>query len=109
MRYGILGTGMVGETLASKFVATGHEVMMGSRTADNPKAAAWKNKAGSRASIGTFRDTAHFGEVLVSCTAGDTSLAALATVDRADLAGKILIDVSNPLNFSKGMPPTLSI
>src|SRR5947208_1801568 len=109
MRYGILGTGMVGETLASKLVALGHEVMMGSRTANNEKAMAWVAKAGVRARAGTFAETARFGETLISCTAGDTSVAALRSVNAADLNGKVLIDVSNPLDFSKGMPPTLSI
>jgi len=50
MKFGILGTGMVGDTLASKLVSMGHEVMMGSRTANNPKALAWKERAGAHAS-----------------------------------------------------------
>lgn len=109
MKYGVLGTGMVGETLASKLVETGNEVMMGSRSANNPKALAWQGKAGARASVGTFADAASFGEMLFSCTAGDTCLAALRTVQHADVAGKVLVDVSNPLDFSKGGPPGLTI
>src|SRR5262249_9660339 len=84
-------------------------VMMGSRTVDNPKAKAWLEQAGARGSIGTFREAAAFGEVLISCTEGLTSLQALRSADPKDLDGKVLIDVSNPLDFSKGFPPTLSI
>jgi 8-hydroxy-5-deazaflavin:NADPH oxidoreductase len=108
MKYGILGTGMVGQTLATKLVEMGHDLMMGSRSAGNEKALAWQKTAGSRAKVGTFRDTAKFGETLIAATEGETSLDALRSTDSKDLEGKTLIDVSNPLDFSKGMPPTLS-
>jgi predicted dinucleotide-binding enzyme len=109
MRYGVLGTGMVGSTLATKLVSMGHEVMMGSRTANNDKALKWKNSVEGKGKIGTFADTAKFAETLLSCTEGETSIPALRSCDSKDLAGKVLIDVSNPLDFSKGMPPTLSV
>jgi predicted dinucleotide-binding enzyme len=109
MRFGVLGTGMVGQTLGTKLVSMGHEVMMGARTANSEKAKTWQTAAGSHASIGTFGDAAKFGEVLLTCTEGDTSIEALRSTDAKDLHGKILIDVSNPLDFSKGMPPTLLI
>lgn len=104
MKYGVLGTGMVGQTLADKLIELGHEVMMGSRSAQNEHAAAWAGKAGSRGRIGTFGDAAHFGETLLNCTQGSVSLQALRQVDRKDLAGKVLIDVANALDFSQGMP-----
>jgi len=107
MRIAILGTGMVGKTIGDKLVSIGHEVRMGSRSSD--KAAAWSNEAGRGASHGTFADAAAFGEIAFNCTAGTGSLEALEAAGRENLAGKILLDVSNPLDFSKGRPPTLSI
>jgi NADPH-dependent F420 reductase len=109
MKYAVLGTGMVGEALATKLVALGHEVMLGSRTATNEKAQAWAARAGTPARTGTFKDATHYGEVILNCTAGGASLDVLRSVDRSDLKGKVLIDVANPLDFSKGMPPTLTI
>lgn len=109
MKIGVLGTGMVGQTIGSKLIELGHEVKLGSRTAANEKAGAWSDKAGSRASRGTFADAAAFGELLFNCTPGEASLEVLAAAGEANLASKILIDVSNPLDFSKGMPPTLFV
>ena len=109
MKIAVFGTGMVGTTIASKLVELGHEVKMGSRTANNEKAAAWVSEAGERASQGTFADAAGFGELLFNCTAGAGSLEALRAAGAANLDGKILIDIANPLDFSKGMPPTLSV
>ena len=107
MKIAVLGTGMVGETIASKLVALGHEVKMGSRSANNEKAAAWVKKAGAKASQGTFADAAAFGELLFNCTLGTGSLEALEAAGKQNLKGKILVDTSNPLDFSKGMPPSL--
>lgn len=109
MRFGVLGTGMVGDAIATKLASLGHEVKMGARDAKNEKAAAWVGKAGAKASQGTFADAATFGEVLFNCTSGMASLEVLKSAGEANLAGKVLIDVSNPLDFSKGMPPTLSV
>jgi predicted dinucleotide-binding enzyme len=109
MRIGILGTGMVGQIIGSKLIQLGHEVKMGSRTADNEKAAQWVKANGVRASQGTFADAAAFGEILFNCTAGMASLDALRMAGPANLKDKILIDIANPLDFSKGMPPTLAI
>jgi len=107
MRIAILGTGMVGTTIADKLVSIGHEVRMGSRTSD--KAAAWSKGAGRGASHGSFADAAAFGELAFNCTAGTGSLEALEAAGSQNLANKILLDVSNPLDFSKGRPPTLTI
>lgn len=109
MKIGVLGTGMVGQQIASALVSKGHEVMMGSRAAGNEKAQAWVQGAGAGASAGTFADAAAFGELLFNCTAGVGSLAALEAAGKDNLGGKILMDLSNPLDFSGGFPPTLSV
>lgn len=109
MRIGILGTGVVGQTIGAKLVEQGHEVKMGARSAGNEKAAAWAERAGGSASHGTFADAAAFGALLFNCTAGRGSLAALEAAGADNLNGKILIDVSNPLDFSQGMPPSLTV
>jgi hypothetical protein len=75
---GVLGTGMVGKAIASRLVAVGHGVMMGSREAGNPKALAWARGAGPLARAGTFAEAAAFGELVFNCTQGTASLAALA-------------------------------
>ena len=105
----ILGTGMVGDALGTKLVSLGHKVKMGSRTADNEKAVAWTLRNGELASNGTFADAAAFGEIVFNCTSGHASLEALQLAGRENLQGKILIDVANPLDFSKGMPPSLFV
>jgi len=108
MGIAVLGTGVVGRTIGSKLVEIGHEVRMGSRRAGNDAAVAWAEEAGA-AGEGSFGDAAGFGEIVFNCTAGGSSLDALAAAGEANLAGKVLIDVANPLDFSAGMPPTLSI
>lgn len=109
MKLGVLGTGMVGNTVASKLVQLGHEVKMGSRTSGNEKAVQWAKANGPRASNGTFAESAEFGEIIFNCTAGAASLEALKLAGAKNLKGKILVDISNPLDFSKGMPPTLTV
>jgi predicted dinucleotide-binding enzyme len=107
MKIGVLGTGMVGQMVAGALASRGHELKMGAREAGNEKAAAWARSAGSKASVGTFSDAASFGEIVFNCTNGAASLAALRAAGTGNLAGKVLVDVANPLDFSKGMPPTL--
>jgi predicted dinucleotide-binding enzyme len=109
MKIAVLGTGMVGKTIASKLVAIGHEVMMGARSATNDKAIAWAQAGGAKASHGSFADAAAHGELVFNCTLGQYSVEALRAAGEANLRGKILIDVANPLDFSRGMPPTLSV
>ena len=93
MRIGVLGTGVVGQTLSTALRERGHDVVVGSRTA--PPA--------------TFAEAAAHGELLLNCTAGMHSLEALTSAGAAALAGKVLIDVANPLDFSAGFPPRLSV
>jgi predicted dinucleotide-binding enzyme len=120
MHIGILGTGVVGQTIGGKLVEIGHDVTVGTRevaktlasTAPNPYGlpafSAWQ-KQHLRVKLGTFADAARHGEVVINATNGTGSLAALALAGDANLNGKILIDISNPLDFSQGMPPTLSV
>jgi predicted dinucleotide-binding enzyme len=104
MRVGVLGTGMVGEAIAGRLLTAGHEVKMGAREAGNTKARAWAGKAGAGASEGSFADAAAFGEVVFSCTLGSAALAALEAAGSDNLGGKVLVDVSNPLEFAGGVP-----
>jgi predicted dinucleotide-binding enzyme len=109
MRIGVLGTGIVGRTLASALLSNAHEVRIGSRKAGNEAAVAWAQEIGGPASEGTFADAAGFGELVINATAGAASLDALALAGAEQLAGKVLVDVSNPLDVSQGMPPTLTV
>jgi hypothetical protein len=109
VKIGVLGTGVVGTTLANELVRGGHDVRMGSRAAGPGKAAEWAASAGAGASHGTFADAAAFGDVALNCTSGVASLEALELAGADNLRGKILIDLANPLDFSRGMPPTLTV
>lgn len=109
MRIGILGTGVVGQTLGTGLVKLGHDVKLGSRTATNEKAAKWVASAGEHGTHGTFADAAVFGEMVFNCTGGMVSLAALNEAGAENLKNKVVVDVSNPLDFSKGFPPSLSV
>jgi len=107
MRFGVLGTGTVGQTIGTRLVDLGHEVTMGSRHAGNEKAVAWATAAGGRARAGTMTDAAVFGEIVVNATYGMGSLEALEAAGAANLAGKVLVDISNALDFSAGFPPAI--
>ena len=109
MKIGILGTGIVGRTLGTKLVALGHTVTMGSRTESNKAAAEWAAAAGKGAATGTFAAAAKAGELILNCTSGQHALEAIALAGKENLKGKILVDVANPLDFSHGMPPTLTV
>lgn len=102
MKYGVLGTGDVAQTIASKLVELGHEVMMGSRTANNEKAVAWAAANGDKASCGTFADGAAFGERVFNCVQGIHAIEALEAAGKDNLKGKILIDQSNPYVYKDG-------
>ena len=109
MRIGILGTGVVGNAIGTKLAKLGHDVKMGSRTADNMKGAEWVRANGAHASQGTFADAAAFGEILFNCTHGMASLEVLQQAGAGNLKGKVLVDIANALDFSKGMPPSLAV
>ena len=109
MKIAVLGTGVVGETIGSKLIELGHQVTMGSRSSSNENGLAWVTKNGANASLGKFNDAAGFGELIFNCTKGMESIHILESIDEQNLNSKILIDLSNPLDFSKGFPPSLSI
>jgi predicted dinucleotide-binding enzyme len=117
MKISVLGTGDVGQTLTRKLIASGHEVMIGTRDVEetlsrkstnqrNPPFSEW-HKENSEIKLGTFQDSADFGEIVINATNGANSLNALDLAGEETLSGKIIIDVSNPLDFSHGMPPSL--
>jgi predicted dinucleotide-binding enzyme len=120
MRIGVLGTGRVGQTIAEKLASLDHDVMIGTRdpeetlsrtTSENawaPPFGEW-HKNHEDVQVGTFAEAAAYGEVVVNGTSGDASLKALDAAGADNLDGKILIDIANPLDFSQGMPPSLTV
>jgi predicted dinucleotide-binding enzyme len=106
MKVAVLGTGGVGQTIGKKLVELGHEVRMGSRDASHAKGLEWAKACGERASLGLFGDAAGFGELVFNCLSGRAALDVLGAL-LPELAGKVVVDVSNPLDFSKGFPPSL--
>jgi predicted dinucleotide-binding enzyme len=94
--------------LGGKLVELGHEVRMGSRQAGNENAVEWAQGAGEGASEGTFADAAVFGEMLINATGGKVSLEALGMAGAENLAGKVVVDVSNALEFGDG-PPVVGV
>ncbi|WP_327132202.1 NAD(P)-binding domain-containing protein [Streptomyces sp. NBC_01343] len=110
MRYAVLGTGIVGRTVAARLASLGHEVVIGTRdpevTLARTEYAEWQS-ANPQVGLASFPDAARHGDVLVNATGGQVSVAALTEADAAHLDGKVLIDIANPLDFSHGFPPTL--
>jgi 8-hydroxy-5-deazaflavin:NADPH oxidoreductase len=108
MDVGILGTGEVGRAIGKGFLALGHSVKLGGREATNEKALAFASEHGARASSGTFADAAEFGELVVLATLGSANEEALRAAGIDNFSGKVVIDTTNPLDFSKGLPPRLA-
>lgn len=120
MKVGVLGTGAVGRAVGGKLMELGHDVVFGTRDvaktmADtkpdymgNPPFSVWI-KTHPKAKLVPFADAAVHGEILVNATAGVASLMALDAAGEKNLAGKVLIDIANPLDFSKGLPPSLLV
>lgn len=110
MKVGIIGSGDVGRKLADGFIELGHSVRIGSRDPNQSKITEWIDKHGKEnASSGTFADTAVFGEIIVLATLWTGTSEAIHLANPQNLANKVVIDVTNPLDFSKGMPPSLVI
>jgi hypothetical protein len=107
MNIGVLGTGSVGETIASALISKGHSVMMGSRSSTGEKAAKWVKGHKKGASQGSFNEAAAFGEIVFICLNGEFAISAIRTIDDGMVDRKIVVDVTNPLDFSSGMPPTI--
>jgi 8-hydroxy-5-deazaflavin:NADPH oxidoreductase len=103
MQIGILGSGVTAQTLGSKLVQQGHEVLLGSREEAKPSSVIWARDAGQQALYGTFMNAAAFGEILFNCTLGMASLVALESAGAENLKDKILIDTANPIDRSTGV------
>jgi 8-hydroxy-5-deazaflavin:NADPH oxidoreductase len=108
-RVGVLGSGEVGRRLAGGFRSRGHEVMIGTRDPDKPEVQEWLSSEGTGIEAGTFRQAAAHGELLVLAVLGDAAEPAIAGVGLENFTGKVVIDAMNPLDFSGGFPPKLSI
>ncbi len=109
MKVAILGSGGVGQDLGLGFIGLGHEVRMGSRTPGKAEIKAWLAKAGKKASAGTFGEAAEFGEMAVLATHWAGTENAIRLAGPANLAGKIVIDATNPLVFRPDALPTLAL
>ncbi|HEX6873939.1 MAG TPA: NAD(P)-binding domain-containing protein [Micromonosporaceae bacterium] len=111
MNIGVLGTGVVGRSIATRLVELGHAVALGTRDVTNPAAQQWVASVGTArgARVSTFAEAAAHGALVVNATSGAASIAALKLAGDRNLHGKVLIDVANPLDFSAGLPPLLSV
>jgi 8-hydroxy-5-deazaflavin:NADPH oxidoreductase len=115
MKIGLIGAGAVGQTIGAALAAKGHDVMLGIRSVSPQELAKPRSNAqtldewlaATAAKVGTFSDAAAHGEILFNVTSGGVSVEALTQAGESNLAGKILIDVGNALDFSRGMPPSL--
>ncbi|OZG74057.1 hypothetical protein BTA51_09810 [Hahella sp. CCB-MM4] len=107
MKIIILGSGDVARTLGTAFRKLGHDVAISSRDANKDEAQQWAKQAGGQ--VLSFSQIPADADFYLNCTAGTASLAALEMVSANTLKGKILIDVANPLDFSNGFPPSLSV
>jgi predicted dinucleotide-binding enzyme len=115
MKIGIIGSGVVGQTLGGKLVALGHDLVLGTRDPsklDDEKRFGvtlrqWQAKNEGRARVVTFKEAAVHGELLVNATSGQVSLEALNLAGAGQVGSKVLLDVGNELDFSKGMPPAV--
>jgi 8-hydroxy-5-deazaflavin:NADPH oxidoreductase len=102
LKIGVLGSGPAGQTLATGFLEKGHPVMIGSR--DSAKLRGWLRHAGPGAQVGTFAETAQFGELVVLSVLGSAAEEVIRLAGVESLTGKIVIDASDPLDFSSGRP-----
>jgi predicted dinucleotide-binding enzyme len=120
MKIGILGTGVVGQTIGAKLAELGNDVVIGTRDLSKtlaskepgrygqPPFSAWLEQ-NPAVRVGSFAEAAQHGEVVINATNGMGSLESLRLAGEANLNGKVLVDISNPLDFSQGMPPSLSV
>jgi 8-hydroxy-5-deazaflavin:NADPH oxidoreductase len=110
MNIGILGSGDVGRRLGDGFIELGHTVKIGSRNPNQEKIIEWMAKHEKvKVSSGSFAEAASFGELDIIATSWAGTDEAIRMADPKNFAGKVVIDVTNPLDFSKGMPPRLAI
>lgn len=120
MKIAVLGTGAVGQIIAEKLFSLGHNVAIGTRNITDALAREQKDMAGrppfkewhsqnSKIKLATYEEAAAFAELIVNATNGTGSLAALTQAGKSNLGTKILLDIANPLDFSKGFPPSLFV
>ncbi len=120
MHIAVLGTGMVGQTIAARLDALGHDVTIGTRSPQATLARTEPDAMGNAGfgawaaehpaiTVATFEQAAAAAELVVNATGGGVSLEALEAAGADNLAGKVLVDIANPLDFSQGMPPTLFV
>jgi predicted dinucleotide-binding enzyme len=113
MKVGIIGTGVVAQTLGTKLIELGHDVVLGTRDPqklDEKKTFAvtlrqWLQAVRDQAKVVTFREAAAHGDLLISATLGEASVEALERAEAGAVGAKVLIDTGNELDYSKGMPP----
>ena len=120
MKIAVLGTGMVGQALAGRLSELGHEVVVGTRDPQatlartapdgmgNPPFSAWLRDH-QAVGLATLADAAASAEMIVNATSGSGAIPALERAGADNLAGKVVLDISNPLDFSDGFPPTLFV
>jgi predicted dinucleotide-binding enzyme len=108
-RVGVLGSGEVGQRLAAGFSSRGHEVMIGSRDPGKPELGEWLAADGAGVKAGTFEQAAAHGALLVLGVLGNAAEEAIAGAGAENFSGKVVIDATNPLDFSGGFPPKLSV
>ena len=111
MNIGVLGTGIVGRSLATRLVELGHVVVLGAQDTDNPAAQDWLAGVGTArgARVSTFAEASAHGALLVNATAGAASITALRLAGERNLYGKVLIDVANPEESEPGVEFSLSV
>jgi predicted dinucleotide-binding enzyme len=120
MKIAVLGTGMVGQALAGRLAGLGHELSIGTRDVDAtlartepdgmgiPPYRAWAQEQ-PEVRLATFAEAAAGAELVVNATSGAVSIPALTAAGAEKLAGKVLLDIANPLDYSRGFPPTLFV
>lgn len=109
MKIGVLGSGDVGRRLGAGFAAIGHEVVLGTRTPSKPELTAWLKASEGHVRVGSFADAASFGSVVVLACLGSAAEPVVHLAGEKNFDGKVVIDATNPLDFSKGMPPGLFV
>jgi 8-hydroxy-5-deazaflavin:NADPH oxidoreductase len=120
MKAAVFGTGIVGQVIANRLAGLGHTVTIGTRDVaktlnrtakdpyGNPPFGEWYKQNGNSVKLGTYAEAAQSAEMIFNCTSGQGSIDALKQGGNNGLKGKIIVDIANPLDFSQGMPPTLS-